>query len=157
MESEFDQENQDPPVPIYSYTHSNVRIRNLDANGGGNPKVDGAYTRLLRRALKVDYQQHMTNEALYQGLPRLSEVARDRCLKFVGHCVRAEQQPCSKVVLWRPTHGRARQGRPHKSYIDVHVDDTNLAVEDLPNATRNRKIWRARCSYANSGRIDEGT
>ena len=32
-----------------------------------------------------------------------------------------------------------------------------LAVEDLPNTTRDGKIWRARCSYANSGRIDEGT
>ena len=112
-------------------------------------RLDGAYTRLLRRALNVDYQQHMTNEALCQDLPRLSEVARDRRLKFTGHCVRAEQQPCSKLVLWRPTHGRARQGRPRKSYIDVLVEDTTFAVQDLPNAMRDRKIWRARCCYAN--------
>ena len=32
-------------------------------------KEDGAYTRLLTRALNVDYQQHMTNKALYQDLP----------------------------------------------------------------------------------------
>ena len=31
-------------------------------------------------------------------------------------------QPCSKLVLWRPTHGRARQGRPRKSYIDLLVE-----------------------------------
>ena len=83
--------------------------------------------------------------------------AREGRLKFAGHCVRAEQQPCSKLVLWRPTHGRPRQGRPRKSYIDLLVEDTNLAVDDLPNTTRDRKIWRARCSYANSGKIDEGT
>ena len=52
---------------------------------------------------------------------------------------------------------RARQGRPRKSYIEVLVEDTNLAVEDLLNTMRDRKIWRARCSHANLGRIDEGT
>ena len=56
-------------------------------------RMDGAFTRLLRRALNVDYQQHMTNEALCQDLPHLSEVARDGRLKFAGNCARAEQQP----------------------------------------------------------------
>ena len=39
MESEFDQENQDLSVPIYSNTHSHVRISYLEANEGANPKV----------------------------------------------------------------------------------------------------------------------
>ena len=39
VESEFDQENQDLSVPSYSNTHSHVRIRNLDANEGANPKL----------------------------------------------------------------------------------------------------------------------
>ena len=104
-----------------------------------NSLKEKKHTRLLRRALKVNCQQH--NEALYQYLPRLSEVARDGCLKFAGHCVRSEQQPCSKLVqLWGPTHGRARQGRPRKSYIDVLVEETNLAVEDLPNTMGDREI-----------------
>ena len=62
-----------------------------------------------------------------------------------------------KLVLWRPTHGRARQDQPRKSYMDLLVEDTNLAFEDLPNTMRDRKIWRTWCSYANLGRINEGT
>ena len=139
-------------IPILMYGSETWTLTKEQAR-----RLDGAYTRLLRRGLNADYQQNMINEALHQDLPRLSEVARDRRLKFAGHCVRAEQQPCSKLVLSRPTHGRARQGRPRKSYIDVLVEDTKLAVADLPHTMRDRKSWRARCSHANSGRIDEGT
>ena len=39
VESEFDQENQDPSVQSYSNTHSHVRIRSLDANEGSNQKI----------------------------------------------------------------------------------------------------------------------
>ena len=85
-------------------------------------------------------KQHMTNEALHKDLPRLSEVARERRLKFTGHCVRAEQQPCSKLVQWRPTHGRARQGQPRKAYINVLVEDTNLAFKDLLNTARPENL-----------------
>ena len=98
--------------------------------------IHAAYTRLLRRALNVDYQHHMTDEVLYQDLPRLSEVARDRRLKFTGHCIPAEQQPCSKPVPWRATHRGAREGGLRESYIDALVEDTNLAVEDLPDTER---------------------
>ena len=66
-------------------------------------------------------------------------------LKFTGHCVRAEQQPCSKLVPWRPAHGRARQGRPRKSSMDVLVEDANSTVEGLPDATKDRQIWSAPC------------
>ena len=121
VESEFDQENQDPSVPSYSNTHSNVMYgsETWTLTKEQTRGLDGAYTRLLGRALNVDYQHHMTIEALYQDLPRLSEVVRGRRMKFAGHRVRTEQQPCSKLVLWRPTHGRAGQGRPRKSDIDV--------------------------------------
>ena len=67
---------------------------------------------------------------------------RFESLNYACHSVRAEQQPCNKLVLWRPTHGRARQGRPCESYINMLVKDTNLAGEDLPNAMRDRQIWR---------------
>ena len=33
--------------------------------------LDGCYTRMLRQVLNIDPSQHVSNEALYQGIPRV--------------------------------------------------------------------------------------
>ena len=52
-------------------------------------QLDGCYTRMLRTVLNIHWNQFLTNEQLYGGLPKLSDKIRRRRLTFVGHCRRS--------------------------------------------------------------------
>ena len=67
--------------------------------------LDGSYTRILRVVLNIDPHEHITNEQLYSGLPRISDRVAARRMKLAGHCYRHQELPASKLVLWEPKHG----------------------------------------------------
>ena len=90
-----------------------------------NKTLDWCYKRMLRKALNIKWQQHLTNEVIYGNLPSISQVVRKRRLKFSGHCFRQHQQTVSKLVLWDPQHG-TRRGRQKKTYLDILKEDTGL-------------------------------
>ena len=48
------------------------------------------------------------------------------------------------VLLWIPTHGRAKAGRPARTYIQQLCGDTGCCPEDLPRAMNDREEWRER-------------
>ena len=48
------------------------------------------------------------------------------------------------VLLWIPTHGRAKAGRPSRTYIQQLCEDTGCCPEDLPRAMNDREEWRDR-------------
>ena len=48
------------------------------------------------------------------------------------------------VLLWTPTHGRVKAGRPARTYIQQLCDDTGCYPEDLPRAMNDREEWRER-------------
>ena len=50
----------------------------------------------------------------------------------------------SKVLLWNPTHGHARQGRPRKNYINQLAEEAGCLEEDLPSVMQDRDQWRDR-------------
>ena len=43
-----------------------------------------------------------------------------------------------------PTHGRAKAGRPARTYIQQLCEDTGCCPEDLPRAMNDREEWRER-------------
>ena len=47
----------------------------------------------------------------------------------------------SDVLLWTPTHGRAKTGRPARTYIQQLCEDTGCCLEDLPEAMNDREKW----------------
>ena len=51
--------------------------------------------------------------------------------------------PCD-VLLWTPSHGRAKAGRPARTYIQQLCADTGCSIEDLPEAMDDREKWRER-------------
>ena len=57
--------------------------------------------------------------------------------KHHGHLIR-------DVLLWTPTHGRAKAGRPARTYIQQLCEDTGCCPEDLPRAMNDREEWRER-------------
>ena len=53
-------------------------------------------------------------------------------------------QYISDVLLWTPTYGRAKAGRPARTYIQQLCEDTGCIPEDLPEAMNDREKWRER-------------
>ena len=43
-----------------------------------------------------------------------------------------------------PTHGRAKAGRPARTYIQQLCEDTGCCPEDLHRAMNDREEWRER-------------
>ena len=57
---------------------------------------------------------------------------------------RSRDELISDVLLWTPTHGHAKAGRPARAYIQQLCEDTGCCPEDLPEAMNDREMWRER-------------
>ena len=57
---------------------------------------------------------------------------------------RSRDELISDVLLCTPTHGRAKAGRPARTYIQQLCEDTGCCPEDLPGAMNDREEWRER-------------
>ena len=73
-------------------------------------KLDGNYTRMLRAILNKSWQQHPTRHQLYGHLPPITETIQVRRTRHAGHCWRSRDELIRDVLLWIPTHGRAKAG-----------------------------------------------
>ena len=107
-------------------------------------KLDGNYTRMLRAILNKSWQQHPTRHQLYGHLPPITKTIQVRRTRHAGHCWRSRDEPIRDVLLWIPTHGRAKAGRPARMYIQQLCEDTGCCPEDLPRAMNDREEWRER-------------
>ena len=56
--------------------------------------------------------QHPTRHQLYGHLPPITKTIQVRQTRHAGHCWRSRHELISDVLLWTPTHGRAKAGRP---------------------------------------------
>ena len=61
-----------------------------------------------------------------------------------GRLPRARDELISDVLLWTPTYGRAKAGRPARTYIQQLCEDTGCSPEDTPEAMNDREKWRER-------------
>ena len=107
-------------------------------------KLDGNYTRMLWAILNKSWQQHPTRHQLYGHLPPIPKTIQVRWTRHVGHCWRSRDEFISDVLLWTPTHSRAKAGRPARTYIQQLCEDTGCCLEDLPEAMNDREKWRER-------------
>ena len=107
-------------------------------------KLDGNYTRMLRAILNKSWQQHPTRHQLYGHLPPITKTIQVRRTRHAGHCWRSRDELIRDVLLWIPTHGRAKAGRPARTYIQQLCEDTSCCPEDLPRAMNDREEWRVR-------------
>ena len=72
-------------------------------------------------------------------------VASNTCrTRHAGHCWRSRDELISDGLLWTPSHGRAKAGRPARTYIQQLCEDTGCSPEDLPDATNDKERWRER-------------
>ena len=105
-------------------------------------KLDGICTKILRAILNKTWKQHPTRKQLYGHLSHFPQTIRVRRTRHAGHCWRSKDELISDVLLWKPSHGHARVGRPAKTYIDQPCVDTGCCTEDLAGAMNDRDGWR---------------
>ena len=77
-------------------------------------------------------------------LPPITKTIQVRRTRHVGHCWRSRGELIRDVLLWTPTHGRAKAGRPARTYIQQLCEDTGCCPEDLSRAMNDREEWRER-------------
>ena len=94
--------------------------------------LDGNYTRMLRAILNKSWRQHPTKHQLYSHLPPMTKTIKVRWTRPAGHCRRSRDELIWDVLLWIPTYGRAKAGRPARTYIQQLCDDTGCSPVDLP-------------------------
>ena len=82
--------------------------------------------------------------SLVSRVVRLTWIVFVRRTRHAGHCWRSRDELIRDVLLWTPTHGRAKAGRPARTYIQQLCEDTGCCPEDLPRAMNDREEWRER-------------
>ena len=100
--------------------------------------LDGDYTRMLCAILNKSWRQHPTKHQLYGHLPPITKTIQVRRRRHAGHCWRSRDELISDVL----TYGRAKAGRPARTYIQQLCEDTGCSPEDLPEVMNDVKKWR---------------
>ena len=85
-------------------------------------KLDDNYTRMLWAILNKSWWQHPTRLQLYGHLPPITKTIQAWRTRHVGHCWRCRDELISDVLQWTPIYGRAKAGRPARTYIQ-HLCD----------------------------------
>ena len=111
-------------------------------------KLDGNYTRMLQAILNRSWWQHPTKHQLYGHLPPITKTIKVRRTR---HCWRSRDELISNVLSWTSTYGRAKAGRPARTYIQQLCEDTGCSPEDLPEAMNDREKWRERVRDIRAG------
>ena len=114
-------------------------------------KLDRNYTRMLRAVLNKSWRQHPTRHQLYGDLPPITKTIQVRRTRHVGHCWRSKDELISDILRWTPTYGRAKAGRPARTYIQQLCVDTGCNSEELPEAMSDREKWRERVRDIRAG------
>ena len=71
--------------------------------------------------MKKSWRQHPTRHQLYGHLPPITKTIQVRRTRYAGHCRRSRDELIRDVLLLTPTHGRAKAGRPARTYIRSYV------------------------------------
>ena len=108
-------------------------------------KLDGNYTRMLQAILKNSWRRHPTKQQLYGHLPPIMKTIKIRQTRHAGHCWRSRDELISDVLLWTPSHWRAKAGWPAWTYIQQVCVDTGCSPEDLLEAMNDRESQEYLC------------
>ena len=107
-------------------------------------KLDGNYTKMLRAILNKSWKQHPTKQQLYGHLPPITKTIQVRRTRHAGHCWWSKDRLINDIILWTPSHRRAKAGRPARTYIQQLCADKVCSLEDLPGAMDDRDGWQER-------------
>ena len=107
-------------------------------------KLDDNYTRKLRAVLNKSWRQYPTKQQLYGHQPPITKTIKVRQTRHAGHCWRSKDEIISDILQSISSHGRAKVGRPARTYIRELCIDTECNLENLPVAMDDRDGWQER-------------
>ena len=116
-------------------------------------RLDGTYTRLLRRVKNLSWRDHPTRNMIYGPLKPISVVVKARRVQFAGHCARASSEVISSLLLWKPKLVAQRSRK--LTFPDTVSRDTGLKQCDLEIAMRDRESWRQRVESIVSTAVEQ--
>ena len=97
---------------------------------------------MLRAILNKSWRQHSTKQRFYGHLPPITKTIKTikaRRTRHAGHYWRSRDELMTDVLLCTPTYGRAKAGRPARTYIQQLCENTGCSPEDLPEAMNDRE------------------
>ena len=80
--------------------------------------LDGTYTRILRKALNISWQEHSTNKNVYGKLSHVSSKIKYRRMRMAGHCIRHPELSTNQLFY----------GNPHKAKLTEVADDLTILM-----------------------------
>ena len=107
-------------------------------------KLESNWARMLWAILNKSLKQHPTKQQLYGHQPLFSKTIKITRIRHAGHCWRSNDELKRDVLLWNPSHGRAKAGRPARTYMQQLCVDTRWSPENLPEAMDDSERYRER-------------
>ena len=104
-------------------------------------KLDVNYTRRMRAILNKSWRKQPTNQQVYGHRPLITKTINIRRNRLAGHYSRSRDELIRDVSLWTPSHGRAKAGRPTRTYIKQLCVDIGCSSEDLPETMDDMEGW----------------
>ena len=90
-------------------------------------KLDGNCTKMLQVVLNNSWKQHPTKQQLYGHLLLILKTIPIRRARHAGHCWWIKGKLISYVLLWTPSHGRARLGNQQEPIYNNSVLTQDVA------------------------------
>ena len=103
--------------------------------------------------LNKSWRQHPTKKQLCGHISPITKTIQVRRTRHAEHCWRSKDELISYILLWTPSHGRAKAGWPARTYIQQLCADTGYSLEDLPGAMNDRHGWRERAREIHAGTV----
>ena len=126
-------------------------MHRLDANKMARKKARRQLHKDVASNIKQVLATTPTKHQLYGHLPPITKIIQVRRTRHAGHYWRSRDELISEVLLWTSTYGRAKAGRPARTYIQQLCEDTGCSSRDLPEAMNDREKKRERVRDIRAG------
>ena len=93
----------------------------------------------------ITWKSKISNEELYNGSPKATDILSERMLNLAGHCICHKEKMVHYLILWRPTRGKRRRGRQQFMFIEAlklqsGLEDTDEILSMLMDHDEWKKI-----------------
>ena len=131
MEVRPDRQNETQFLPSNDRANTAIWMHYMVANKTAGEKS--------WRQLHKNAASNIEQVLLYGHLPLIMKTIQVRRTRHARHCWRNMDVLVSDVLQWIPSRGRAKAGRPARTYIPQLCKDTGCSPSDLPEAMNYRE------------------
>ena len=114
---------------------------------GGPLKLEDKFPYLVSIFSSIKKEINTQVAKAWTAINRLSTIMKTiqvRRTRHARHCRRSGGELISDILLWTPSRGWAKAGRPARTYIQQLCVDTGYSLENLSGAMDDRGGWRER-------------